>query len=34
MPATTWGWEITPEELQGWIVEQTQDIIVLKKCLA
>ena len=31
MPATEWGWLITPDELRGWILEETPDLIVLNK---
>lgn len=31
MPATDWGWLITPEELRAWILEETPDILVLNK---
>jgi 23S rRNA pseudouridine1911/1915/1917 synthase len=31
MPATDWGWLITPTELRGWILEETGDLIVLNK---
>ena len=31
MPATDWGWLITPEELQGWILEQSPDLLILNK---
>jgi 23S rRNA pseudouridine1911/1915/1917 synthase len=31
MPATDWGWLITPEELRGWVLEETSEFIVLNK---
>ncbi len=31
MPATDWGWLITPAELSGWILKKTDDLIVLNK---
>jgi 23S rRNA pseudouridine1911/1915/1917 synthase len=31
MPATDWGWLITPEELRGWILEETADLLILNK---
>jgi 23S rRNA pseudouridine1911/1915/1917 synthase len=31
MPATDWGWLVTPEELRGWILQETHDLIVLNK---
>ncbi len=31
MPATDWGWLITPEELRGWILSDTADLLVLNK---
>jgi 23S rRNA pseudouridine1911/1915/1917 synthase len=31
MPATDWGWLITPEELSGWILQVTPDLLVLNK---
>jgi 23S rRNA pseudouridine1911/1915/1917 synthase len=31
MPATAWGWEITPDELRSWIVEETPELIVVNK---
>lgn len=31
MPATDWGWLITPEELRGWILLETPDLLVLNK---
>ncbi len=31
MPATDWGWMITPEELRGWILEETPEFLVLNK---
>ncbi len=31
MPATDWGWLITPEELKGWIQEETDDLLILNK---
>jgi 23S rRNA pseudouridine1911/1915/1917 synthase len=31
MPATDWGWLITPEELRGWILEETPDLLLLNK---
>jgi 23S rRNA pseudouridine1911/1915/1917 synthase len=31
MPATDWGWMITPAELSGWILEETPDLLILNK---
>lgn len=31
MPATEWGWLITPEEFASWIVEDFPDLVVLNK---
>ncbi|MDX2181737.1 MAG: RNA pseudouridine synthase [Bryobacteraceae bacterium] len=31
MPATDWGWLVTPEEFGGWIVEDRTDLVVLAK---
>lgn len=31
MPATDWGWLITPAELRGWILEETGDLLILNK---
>jgi 23S rRNA pseudouridine1911/1915/1917 synthase len=31
MPATDWGWLITPEELPGWILQETAEFLVLNK---
>lgn len=31
MPATDWGWEITPSELESWVLQETDDILVLNK---
>ncbi len=31
MPATDWGWLITAEELRGWILEATDELIVINK---
>jgi 23S rRNA pseudouridine1911/1915/1917 synthase len=31
MPATAWGWEIAPEELESWILKRTPELIVLNK---
>jgi 23S rRNA pseudouridine1911/1915/1917 synthase len=31
MPATDWGWLITPEELRGWILQETPELLVLNK---
>ncbi len=31
MPATPWGWEITPEELRSWILEDNEHVLVLNK---
>jgi 23S rRNA pseudouridine1911/1915/1917 synthase len=31
MPATDWGWLITPDELRGWILQETPDLLVLNK---
>jgi 23S rRNA pseudouridine1911/1915/1917 synthase len=31
MPPTAWGWEITPAELESWILEHTPQWLVLNK---
>ncbi|HXE63461.1 MAG TPA: RluA family pseudouridine synthase [Bryobacteraceae bacterium] len=31
MPATDWGWLITPEELRSWILRETPDLLILNK---
>ena len=31
MPATDWGWLITPEELRGWIIKETSEVLVINK---
>lgn len=31
MPEEEWGWRITPEELESWILEDTGDVLVLNK---
>ena len=31
MPATDWGWLITPEELRDWILEESPDLLVVNK---
>jgi 23S rRNA pseudouridine1911/1915/1917 synthase len=31
MPATDWGWLIEPEELKGWILQHTSELLVLNK---
>lgn len=31
MPATAWGWEVTRSELEGWVLLQTPELIVLNK---
>lgn len=31
MPRTEWGWLITPEELQSWIVHEDDDILAVNK---
>ena len=31
MPATDWGWLVTPEELRGWILRETSDLLLLNK---
>jgi 23S rRNA pseudouridine1911/1915/1917 synthase len=31
MPACEWGWRITPEELTAWILQQTEDVLVINK---
>ncbi|HBY60218.1 MAG TPA: RNA pseudouridine synthase [Solibacterales bacterium] len=31
MPATEWGWQITPQELEGWIMERRGDVLVVNK---
>jgi 23S rRNA pseudouridine1911/1915/1917 synthase len=31
VPATEWGWLITRDELEGWILHQSSDLLVLNK---
>jgi len=31
MPATDWGWLIAPDELRGWILEETPELLILNK---
>lgn len=31
MPATSWGWEIAPHELECWILRRTPEMVVLNK---
>ena len=31
MPRTSWGWEITREELAAWIIEDNPDLLVVNK---
>jgi 23S rRNA pseudouridine1911/1915/1917 synthase len=31
MPATDWGWLITPEELREWILEESEEVLVVNK---
>src|SRR4051794_36190850 len=31
MPPTDWGWLITAEELSGWIISRTDDLLVINK---
>ena len=31
MPATDWGWLVSPEELRSWIVGETDDLLVVNK---
>ncbi len=31
MPATEWGWEITPDELRSWILSGTSELLVVNK---
>lgn len=31
MPATEWGWLITPDELASWMLQRTPDLLVLNK---
>lgn len=31
MPRTDWGWQITADELSGWIIQQCDDLLVLNK---
>ncbi len=31
MPITDWGWEITSDELQSWIIQHDNDIVLLNK---
>lgn len=31
MPATDWGWQITPEELTSWIIDDSPSLLVINK---
>lgn len=31
MPRTDWGWQITPQELSTWIIQQSDELLVLNK---
>lgn len=31
MPATAWGWQITPDELAAWTLNETPDLLILNK---
>jgi 23S rRNA pseudouridine1911/1915/1917 synthase len=31
MPRTDWGWLVTPDELETWIVAETEDLLVVNK---
>jgi len=31
MPATEWGWLVTPEELRSWIVQENEEVLLLNK---
>jgi len=31
MPRTPWGWQITPDELDSWIIHDEKDLLVLNK---
>ena len=31
MPATEWGWLVTPEELESWILRNDDDVVLLNK---
>jgi len=31
MPCREWGWEITPEELRGWILYEDERLLVVNK---
>ena len=31
MPRTDWGWQITPEELAGWILREDSELLVVNK---
>ncbi len=31
MPATDWGWEITPAELESWKLQEDEDVLLLNK---
>jgi len=31
MPITDWGWEITPDELHSWILQDDNDVVLLNK---
>jgi 23S rRNA pseudouridine1911/1915/1917 synthase len=31
MPRTSWGWEITPDEIRSWILFEDDDILVINK---
>ncbi len=31
MPKTEWGWRATPEELAGWVIDDSEDILAVNK---
>jgi len=31
MPATQWGWQVTPEELEKWILQNDKDVVLVNK---
>ena len=31
MPRTNWGWLVTPDELASWIIEESDDLLVVNK---
>ena len=31
MPATDWGWQITPEEIEAWTIRNDSDVLVINK---